>query len=209
MGAGRTFFTVAYRIGLHPWEGAAKNQEYAEKFAQLLDREEDGLEPPFGRALDIGCGSGVWGVELARRGWAVTGVDIVEKAVRRARGRAREAGVDAGFVHGDVTDLGAADVGSGFRLLLDTGTFHALTDAQRTAMGREITAVASPDATLLMAVWAPMNRGPLPRGATRLEVATAFPRWRITDTVASMLEPPPLMRRLKADEHWYRLRRRT
>ena len=46
-------------------------------------------------------------------------------------------------MHGDVTALREAGVGSGFRLVLDTGTFHGLTDAQREAMGREVTAVAA------------------------------------------------------------------
>jgi hypothetical protein len=40
-------------------------------------------------------------------------------------------------------ELGAP---TGFRLILDTGTFHGLTDEQRTAMGREVDAVAAADA---------------------------------------------------------------
>jgi hypothetical protein len=35
---------------------------------------------------------------------------------------------------------------SDFRLVLDTGTFHGLTDAEREAMGREVNAVAADDA---------------------------------------------------------------
>ena len=50
------------------------------------------------------------------------------------------------LVHGDVTALREAGVGSGFRLVLDTGTFHGLSDAQRAAMGREVSAIAAPDA---------------------------------------------------------------
>lgn len=37
-----------------------------------------------------------------------------------------------------MTDLQAAGVGSGFRLLLDTGTFHGLTSGQQLAMGRAV-----------------------------------------------------------------------
>jgi len=87
-------------------------------------REEDGREPPYGRALDLGTGSGVWGVQLAKRGWDVTGLDMVEKALRRARDRVEEAGVEMRLVHGDVTALSQAEIGAGFRLVLDTGTFH-------------------------------------------------------------------------------------
>src|SRR6266513_397106 len=64
----------------------------------------------------------------------------------------------------DVTKLRASGVGTGFRLVLDTGTFHGLTGPQRAAMGREITAVAAVDATVLLDVFAPGRRGPLPRG---------------------------------------------
>jgi SAM-dependent methyltransferase len=56
----------------------------------VLDREANG-GPPHGRALDLGTGSGIWGIELARRGWEVTGVNHVEKALRRARERISEA----------------------------------------------------------------------------------------------------------------------
>jgi transposase len=41
----------------------------------------------------------------------VIGVDIAGKAVQRARERARAAGVDVRFVHGDATRLRAAGVG--------------------------------------------------------------------------------------------------
>jgi 2-polyprenyl-3-methyl-5-hydroxy-6-metoxy-1,4-benzoquinol methylase len=53
-------------------------------------------------------------VALARRGWTVTGVDCVAKALRRARERALSAGVQLQLIKADVTRLGAAEVGSGF-----------------------------------------------------------------------------------------------
>jgi methylase of polypeptide subunit release factors len=42
---------------------------------QLVARDEAGREPPYGPALDLGTGSGDWGVQLAKRGWRVTGVE--------------------------------------------------------------------------------------------------------------------------------------
>src|SRR5207247_9310493 len=95
--------------------------------------------------------------------------------------RAASAGVEIRVVHGDVTALRSTDVGSGFRLLLDTGTFHGLTDAQRAAMGQEVTAVAAPDAALILDCFAPRRRGPLPRGASRADVEQAFPGWQVVD----------------------------
>ena len=201
-------YKLFYRLGFHPWEDLAEHPPFAEKLSELFAREESGREPPYGAALDIGCGSGVWGVPLAKRGWKVTSVDIVDKALERARERVAEAGVDVRVMHADVTALREAGVGSGFRLLLDTGTFHGLTDAQRQEMGREMSAVAAEDATILLDCFAPRRRGPLPRGASQSDVEGAFPGWKITDIEVADTEPDPIARFLKFDERFYRLVRK-
>jgi cyclopropane fatty-acyl-phospholipid synthase-like methyltransferase len=200
-------YRLAYAVGFHPWEELAEHPPFAGKLLELVARDEAGREPPYGLALDLGTGSAVWGVQLAKRGWQVTGVDIVEKALRRARARVHEAGVDMRLVRGDVTALRETDVGSGFRLVLDTGTFHGLTEAQREAMGREVNAVCADDATVLLDCFAPRRRGPLPRGASRLDVQRAFPGWEITDVEVADTEPDALARLFKFDERFYRLRR--
>jgi len=199
-------YRLAYAIGFHPWEDLAEHPPFADKLLELIAREEEG-EPPYGPALDIGTGSGVWAVELARRGWRVTGVDIVEKALRRAEARAREAAVEVRLIHGDVTDLRSANVGSGYRLLLDTGTFHGLADGQRGAMGREVSAIAAPDATLLVDCFAPRRRGPLPRGVARGGVEDAFPEWSLTEEHLADTDPDPIARLFRFDERFYRLSR--
>ncbi len=200
-------YRFAYSIGFHPWEDAATDPPFVEKISELFDREENGRQPPYGPALDLGTGSGIWGIELAKRGWQVTGVDLIEKALQRARDRVQTAGVDMRLVHGDVTALREAGVGSGFRLVLDSGTFHDFNSAQREAMGREIGAVAAPDATVLLLVW-PKRRRPLIRGANRGEIEAAFPGWKVTDVEPSHFRLPKILDLLlKPDEHWYRLRR--
>jgi cyclopropane fatty-acyl-phospholipid synthase-like methyltransferase len=200
-------YEFAYRIGFHPWEDLAEHPPFADKLLELVAGEEVGSEPPFGPALDLGTGSAVWGVRLAKRGWEVTGVDIVEKALRRARERVDEAGVEMRLVRGDVTALRRADVGSGYRLVLDTGTFHGLSDAQRAAMGREVSAVCADDATVLLDCFAPRRRGPLPRGASRADVERAFPGWRVTGVETADTEPDALARLFRFEERFYRLRR--
>jgi SAM-dependent methyltransferase len=200
-------YQLAYKLGFHPWEDAADHPPFVETLSALLTREEQRREAPFGRALDLGTGSAVWAVELAQRGWQVTGVDNVDRALARGRERVSDAGVDVRLVHGDVTDLEATDIGSGYDLLLDTGTFHGLSSAERTAMGRAVTAVAAPQATLLLLVW-PRRRRPLILGADRDHVQAAFPDWTITDVVPSHFELPAILEPiLRPDEHWYRLRR--
>jgi len=200
-------YRFAYSIGFHPWEDAVKDSPFVAKANELFAREETGRTAPFGRALDIGTGSGIWGIELAKRGWEVTGIDFVEKALARAHDRVRQSGVEMRLVHGDVTALPQAGVGTGFRLILDTGTFHDFDGAQRAAMGRGVEAIAGLDATLLLLVW-PKRRRPLIKGASREEIEAAFPAWTITDVEPSYFRlPKPLEWLLRPDEHWYRLRR--
>ena len=100
-------YKLLYGVGFTPWEQMAKAPSIVEQISALFDREEAGREPPYGRVLDLGCGSGIWAVKLAARGWQVTGVDFVPKALRRAGERAQEAGVEVRLIEGDVTALEA------------------------------------------------------------------------------------------------------
>ena len=77
-------YRLAYNIGFHPWEDAANDPVFIARFRDVIAREEVGRSRPFGAALDIGTGSGIWGNELAKRGWQVTGIDNVQKALDRA-----------------------------------------------------------------------------------------------------------------------------
>jgi N-acetylglucosamine malate deacetylase 1 len=50
--------------------------------------------PPGARALDLGCGAGTTVVELTRRGFSVTGIDVAEAMITQARQTAKEAGLE-------------------------------------------------------------------------------------------------------------------
>jgi SAM-dependent methyltransferase len=204
-------YRLLYRVGFTPWEHIATLPDVTAQISELFDREEAGRRPPYGPALDLGCGSGIWAVELAQRGWRVTGVDVVPKAVRRARERARRAGVAVHLIQADVTRLQAGEVGSGYEFLLDFGVFHdELTDEQRAAMGRAVTAVAAPGATLLMMAWGPRRRGPLWRGASRHDIEVAYPAWTVIDEQAFDVADAPFYRHVKNPEpRFYRLRRES
>jgi SAM-dependent methyltransferase len=59
-----------------------------------------------GTLLDLGCGTGVHALEFARKGWAVTGIDLSADMIRRAEVRRA---TDAGqvlFRQGDVCEAG-------------------------------------------------------------------------------------------------------
>lgn len=77
-------------------------------FTKNTLREVDFLIETLGLApgasiLDVGCGTGRHAVELARRGYAVTGVDISAGMLAQAAKRAREAGVAVAFHRADAT----------------------------------------------------------------------------------------------------------
>jgi len=66
--------------------------------------EELALKP--GAAiLDVGCGTGRHAVELAKRGYKVTGIDISAEMLKEAREKAKAAGVEANFIRADATDF--------------------------------------------------------------------------------------------------------
>jgi SAM-dependent methyltransferase len=201
MGVG---YQVAYHLGITPWESAGEAGEG--QLGALLDREESERKRPFGRAVDLGCGRGSFCIELARRGWDVTGVDNVAKAVDAARERAVAAGADATFVLADVTTLTADQVGRGVDFFLDVGCFHGLRDSQRAAMGRSVTGLAAPGATALLLAFRPGRRGPLPRGASQADIESAFGGWTVVDEVVAETSgmPGPLR---NAAPRFYRLRR--
>lgn len=58
------------------------------------------------KILDIGCGTGRHTIELTKRGYDVTGIDLSEGQLRRAREKAEEAGFSGiPFLQGDARDL--------------------------------------------------------------------------------------------------------
>ena len=57
------------------------------------------------RILDVGCGTGRHAIELARRGYKVTGVDLSNSQLQRAKEKATEAKVKIDFIQKDAREL--------------------------------------------------------------------------------------------------------
>lgn len=200
-------YKVAYAIGFHPWEDAESCPAFSGRLLELIaEAETPGATSP-GRALDIGTGSGIWAIAMAKRGWQVTGVDNVTRVLQRAELRIAEEGVDVALLEADVTSMTPAQVGHGFRLLVDTGTFHDFGPTQREGMGRSIDAVAAPEATVILTVW-PQRRRPLIRGVDHEGIEAAFPGWHVEDMGPSGYHAPKVLdAMLRPAERFYRLRR--
>jgi 2-polyprenyl-3-methyl-5-hydroxy-6-metoxy-1,4-benzoquinol methylase len=57
------------------------------------------------RVLDLPCGMGRLTIPLARMGITMTGVDLMDSYIRRARRRAKQAGVTVDFRQGDMRNI--------------------------------------------------------------------------------------------------------
>lgn len=194
-------YQILYRLGLVFWD---QGQVPPEVIALA-----DGPEAlPTGRALDLGCGTGTTAVYLAGKGWDVTGIDVVERALVTARRKAAAAGVAPRWVRGDVSRMASLDIGSDFDLLVDYGCFHGLTDERREAYVEGASVVAAPGATFLLQVFAPGRRGPAPRGVSHDEIIRRFGgSWELLS--ARRATEVPLRGPLRdADPTVYRLLRR-
>src|SRR5512136_100795 len=79
---------------------------FTKNTAQEVDFLLDELAlPPGGSILDVGCGTGRHSVELARRGYAVTGLDLSSEMLAKAAEAAKAAGVDVEWVRANATQF--------------------------------------------------------------------------------------------------------
>ncbi len=81
-----------------------------EQFARGTVQEVDFIEQELGRdrtirILDVGCGTGRHAVELAKRGYTVTGIDLSRSLLDSARKKAQQTGVKVEFRQQDARDL--------------------------------------------------------------------------------------------------------
>jgi ubiquinone/menaquinone biosynthesis C-methylase UbiE len=178
MASRHTLFRIFYRVGFTPWDGHPLGQS----LRNLVEGSSDAPALPPGSALDLGCGTGESSVYLAQHGWLVTGVDFVAKPLDKARVKANAAKVSVNFVQASVTQLTQAGIDTGFGLIVDNGCIHAMSDGDRDAYVREVSAVAAPDARLLIVAFLPGGRIGVP-GIDQAEMERRFTaHWTLLST---------------------------
>lgn len=81
-----------------------------ESFTKNTKQEVDFIEQEFrlpkgASILDVGCGTGRHSVELAKRGYKVTGIDISQEMLKEAAKRSMQEAVSVEFIQADAVDF--------------------------------------------------------------------------------------------------------
>ncbi|WP_051301059.1 class I SAM-dependent methyltransferase [Actinomadura rifamycini] len=180
-----------YAAGRPPWDSGVTPPE-------LVALVEGDAAPPPGRALELGCGTGTNAVYLARRGWEVVAVDLIDGAVRQAREKAAAAGVPVRVLHGDATRLDDLDVPGPFDLFFDLSCYCGVPPHRRAAYAAGLARRAAPGARLLMFGYGPEAFDDPVSGVTADELRARFTGWTLTEVVPGMNDVPTF---------WFALRR--
>lgn len=126
-------YDLMYRTWV-PWDSIGVRQD----LVALLGQAD--IDPGrYPRSIDLGCGTGANVVFLAQQGFESWGVDFSEVAIRKARKRAEDAGVEPQLVVGDLTASRLDGIDGAFDLLVDFGTLDDLTGDSRQKMAQTIT----------------------------------------------------------------------
>ena len=81
-----------------------------------------------GKALDLGCGAGVFSVYMAKAGFEVTGIDFISEALTMAKQLADREGVAVRWLNEDLLNWKAIEK---FDIILDSGCLHTIDDKFR------------------------------------------------------------------------------
>jgi SAM-dependent methyltransferase len=109
---------------------------------------------PGDTVLDLACGRGGWGLEIAdRTGAQLVGVDFSAEGVRQATGLAKRLGRDAHFVVGDLAATGLDDASISAVLCIDAIQFAR----DPAAAYAEIRRVLVPHGRAVLTGWIPVN----------------------------------------------------
>ena len=164
-----------YRAGKPPWDTGVTPPELV-----ALVEGPGALSP--GRALELGCGTGTNATYLARHGWEVVAVDLIDRAIRRAREKVDAAGVEVQLLCGDATRLDELDVPGPYDLFFDLSCYCGIPPHRRDAYVAGLTHRAAPGARLLMFGYGPEAFDDPISGVTADELHARFAGWELVET---------------------------
>jgi len=126
------------------------------------------------KALDIGCGTGDNSIWLAQKQFQVTGTDISEIAIEKAREKASKSGVKCTFL---VVDFFRDQIeGAPFGFVFDRGCFHTFdSDKERKRFAENVASNLEKDGLWLSLIGSADERrqGPGPPQRTASDIVVA------------------------------------
>ena len=126
-----------------------------------------------GPVIDVGCGTGENGLELASRGLDVLGIDASPRAIGAATAKASERGSSAQFLVADALQLGS--LARRFASVLDCGVFHVFEDDERPVYVASLAAALEPGGVLQLLCFSDLQPGTFgPRRVTQQEIRESF-----------------------------------
>jgi cyclopropane fatty-acyl-phospholipid synthase-like methyltransferase len=149
---------------------------------------------PGRRALDLGCGAGVFSVWMAQRGLRVTALDLFPEAIAMASARANAQGVTLELITGDLVDYRAPEP---FDLVFDSGCLHSLVDASVDTYKRKLMQWLTPSGEFVLEHWGKRHMldwrpiGPRRRSQATLERIFAPELSLLTTKVDDFAAPLP------------------
>lgn len=169
-------FDRGYRDGDPPWV-------IGEAQPAVVELERAGAFR--GSVLDIGCGAGEHTLLLAGLGYDVLGADASPAALSRARGAARERGVEARFTQVDALDpsgLGRFDA------ILDSALFHVFDAGDQRRYATGLLGLCGPGATVHVLALARIDGDEFGPVIDRSAIEDAFdgPGWEIEAITESL-----------------------
>ena len=134
-------------------------EDFDRVFAQQMQRTGAQVEfaaralrlPPGAHVLDLGCGVGRHAVELARRGYHVTGLDLSPTLLRIARERAERAGIAVEWIAADMRAIPYADTFDAVLNLFSSWGYFERDDEDQRVL-RSVAAALKPGGRLLLEV---------------------------------------------------------
>jgi SAM-dependent methyltransferase len=159
-----------------------------------------------GRALDVGCGAGVFTVWLAERGLEVTGLDLFAEAVAMARSLAERKEATVELINADLFGY-APD--RPFDLVYDSGCLHSLVGGDAQAYRGQLLKWLAPEADYVLEHWGQRHAldwrpiGPRRRSQATIE-RTFAPELKLLETeLTDFAAPLPFGPRVRGIGYWF------
>ncbi len=146
-------FEELYRAEEDPWQIGSADSERYRTYLEFLGRQTPGAR--FASALDLGCGKGAFTARLLPLARQVTGIELSEIAVAKARA----AHPKIRFLQGDARRLGdLALPGRSFDLVVCSDLIAYFTPREAESFLTEISRLLAPGGRLFLAAWSPGGR---------------------------------------------------